>query len=1062
MKQLVMRALYLALLAMSTALISWAQITGDLQILVRDASGAGVPNAAITVRNIETGAARSASASSDDGSVRVTQLGIGEYEVSVTAEGFSKAQTRATVSSGSITTVPLSLEVQGTTQEVIVTDSALAINTVNAQLQTTATSKQVLNLPIATSTGVLGLAATAPGVVPVSLRNPFLGQGSFNSNGGRGRANNITLDNSTATDVSTTGSAGLGTVPLEGIQEFNIITNQFTAEYGRNASAQVQILTKSGTNAFHGTLFEYFRNDKLNARDYFDRTGMAAILRENKWGAVVGGPIVKNKFLVSGTYEQLKTRGSGGTRVATVPRPDQVANAVPTSAQYLTQLRVPTDPSGTVSNAAPLGTDNWAYSAKGDWIIGEKDQLFVRYGNQDSQQNSPGNTFINNNLPNGASSANSPHNATASYTHAFGPSTVNVLLASFGRSSPIFTPLFDFGGPEIVFSDGTANFGLSNILPQGRIQNTYQLADTLTHVIGSHQLKFGADINRIHANSHFDSNVRGTFTFATLADFTAGRPAVYSQRFGNSVRGNRVWNEFFFLQDDWKVSPSLTLNLGIRLEVAHGPTEVNGIQSNLNLDKNESLGGAGTGPLGGFDVNEPYFETNFNWGPRVGFAWSPGGSKNSIRGGYGIAYDFIFLNPITNGRFLPPYMYNFSLPGAEMVGDNSYERVAAGTSRFQQEGQATVGTFGTTIRNFGSLGPIDQALKNPQTQQWSLSIEREVLPNTIGRVSYSGTKSNFLQRTRPINLIAPGVFTPPTTLAEEQQMQAAGVFTRVVSGLNAGLTSPTNRIDPRFTTVGLVESSANSNYHSFQMYLAKRFTAGLSFTAAYTWAKSVDDASDALGVLVNDTAVQQDPRNNADNRAVSQFDIPHRLVVTHLWEPQWFSTGGGLARAILGGWQFNGLFQVQSGAPVNFQSGARLGMNDPSLLGLQTTGAGVTRPNLVGPLNVEFVPNPGLGAANPNKVTNSGLAQPLVGNLGNAGRNIARVNRFLNYDWTLGKEFGITEQTRIQVQAQFYNLFNNTTFSRPGLTLSAPATFGYYTDTDTNSRNITLVMRLIW
>ena len=1062
MKQVLFWALCVALSAIILVPASRAQITGDLQINVQDATGAQVPNATITVRNVDTGATRTGVSSADSGGVRVTQLGIGEYEITVAAVGFTKAQSHATVNSGGVTTVPIALEVQGTSQEVIVTDSALTINTVNAQLQTTSTSKQVLNLPIPITSGVLGLAATAPGVTPVSLRNPFLGQGSFNSNGGRGRANNITLDNSTATDVSTTGSAGLGTVPLEGIREFNIITNQFTAEYGRNASAQVQILTKSGTNAFRGTLFEYFRNDKFNARDYFDRTGKAAVLRDNKWGAVLGGPIVKNKLLWSATYEQQKTRGAGATRVATVPRPEQVANAVPTSQQLLTQLQVPTDPSGTVTNAAGLGTDTWAFSGKGDWIINDKDQIFIRYGNLDSKQNSPGNTFINNNLPNGASSVNSPHNATASYTRAFSPSTVNVLLASFGRSAPVFPPLFDFGGPEILFSDGTANFGIANILPQGRVQNTYQLSDTVTHIVGSHQLKFGGDINRIHANSFFDSNVRGTLTFTTLAEFTAGRPAVYSQRFGNSVRGNRVWNEFFFIQDDWKVSPTFTLNLGMRLEIAHGATEVNGIQSNLNLDKQEALGGAGTGPLGGFDVDEPYHDTNFNWGPRFGFAWNPGRSKMSIRGGYGIAYDFIFLNPITNGRFLPPYMYNFSLPGAEMVGANSYERIVAGTSQFQTDGAATVGTFGTTIRNFGSLGPIDQGLKNPQTQQWSLSVERELRQDIIGRISYSGTKSNFLQRTRPINLIAPGVFTPPQTLAEEIQMRDAGVFTRVVSGLNAGLTTPTNRLDPRFTTVGLVESSANSNYHSLQLYLAKRFTSGVSFSAAYTFSKSIDDASDALGVLVNDTALQQDPRNNLDNRAVSQFDIPQRLVLTHLWEPQWFSSGGGLVRAILGGWQFNGIFQVQSGAPVNFQSGARHNLNDPSLLGLQTTAAGVTRPNLIGPLNVQFEPNPGLGAANPNKVTNSGLGQPLVGHLGNAGRNIARVNRFLNYDWTFGKEFAITERVRTQIQAQIFNLFNNTTFSRPGLTWSAPATFGYYADTDTNSRNITLVMRLTW
>lgn len=467
-----------------------------------------------------------------------------------------------------------------------------------------------------------------------------------------------------------------------------------------------------------------------------------------------------------------------------------------------------------------------------------------------------------------------------------------------------------------------------------------------------------------------------------------------------------------------------------------------------------------------FDLGGSSFERNWNWAPRFGFAWNPGGGKNVIRGGYGIAYDFIYLNPITNMRFLPPFMYNFALPSTGFTGTNTFANVVAGTSEFQQQGRATVGTFGTTIRNFGAIAPVDQNLKNPQVQQWSLTLERELTPQLVVRGSYVGTKGNFLQRSRPLNTLAPGRFTAPTTPQEEQAMQAAVVFTQINAGLNASLTTPGNRIDPRFNGVTMLEPSANSNYHSAQLQVSRRFDSGYSFQVAYTFSKSIDDGSDSLGVLVNESALQQNPFDNRNNRAVSQFDIPHRLVVQHLYEPQ-FTSGisNGVLRNIFHGWQFNGVFQIQSGQPATIFSGSRGGVTDPGLLGVGTaTVNGVStsliRANVSGPISLTFVPNPGIG--NPNLVTGSNLTQPLVGSFGNMGRNMLRLNRLALFDWTFGKTFKLTERLSTQFQTHIYNVFNNTTFSRTGQVLSAPATFGYYTDTDTNTRNMTMVLRFIW
>lgn len=1046
---------YRLLLALCCCTIpSLAQISGDLVIRVSDASSAAVAGAKVTVKSATQGSSREVQTDAS-GSARFSLLTVGDYSVKVDAAGFSSVSTTAAINSGALKELAIALEVSSTKSEIVVEESALTIATTNAQMQASVESKAITQLPLAN--GVLALAGTTPGVTPVSARNPFLGQGSYNSNGGRGRANNITIDNANATDVSTTGGAGIGTVPIDAIKEVNVISNNFSAEYGRNGSSQYQILTKSGTNDFHGRLFEFFRNDKLNARDYFDRSGKAAILRDNQWGAVVGGKIIANKLFYLGTYEQQKIRGSGGTRIALVPTTAQVAGITNPAARSLFQaVQGSSSDSGTVSNPAPLGTDSVAYSGKIDYNMTTKDTLWGRYAYQDIEQKSPGLTFISSNLPvNGASSTNRPQSITLGYTRIFSPTLVLNQLGGFLRTTPNFTPLSAIGAGSITFQNGLAELGSWSGLPQGRTQNVFNSLTTLTKTWNSHTFKGGYNFERIQANSIFDSNTRGTYTFANFEQFQLGNPVLYSQRFGGSIRGNRLRNQGLFFQDDWRVNRNLTLNLGVRLEIAGGVSEVNGLLSNLNLDKQAALGGAGTGALGSIEVTPTAFNTNYNWAPRFGMAWSPGNSgKWSVRGGYGWAYDFIFLNPITNLRFAPPFMYNFST--TDFTGANSFANIVAGTSAFQQTGRATVGNFGTTVRNFGGISPVDYAMKNPQTQQWSLNIERQLGNGFLARVGYVGTKSNFLQRSRPINTIRPGLLTPATSVADENARRAD--FLALNAGLNAPPTGTTNRIDPRFTGVTLNESSANSNFHSFQAYLARTFRSGFGFTAAYTWSKSIDDVSDVLNVVAGDTPAQQNPFNNRDNRGVSGFDVPHRFVFTHSYDLPKFVGMNRFVKTVIGGWNLSGIFQMQSGTPIGLFGGPRLTLPDPTLLG----GGGAVRPNLTGPLNLKFEPNPGTVTSAQFKTVNSGLEQPLVGQFGTFGRNVVRVNGLTQYDSTIQKDFALTEKFRFQIQGQLFNLFNNTQFSRPGVTLAAPAAFGYYQDTDTNARTVTLAFRLIW
>ncbi|MCS7026773.1 MAG: carboxypeptidase regulatory-like domain-containing protein [Bryobacteraceae bacterium] len=1063
---------FVALNSFSPSLYS--QITGDLRGTVVDASGAIVPKATITLRSLETGETRSVV--TVDGNFNFPLLRIGRYEVRAEAPGFRVATTTAEVKTGEIASVRFTLEVGQVTESVNVTDAVALLNTENAQIQTSVTGEAIQEIPVARNPNLFAL--TAPGVAPVSANNPFLGSGSFNSNGGRGRGNNITVDGITATDVSVTGTGGtLNPLNFSSIKEVKIITNNFSAEYGRNSSSQVLYITKSGTNELHGEVFEYFRNTVLNARPFFDTTGKANVVKRNEYGFAVGGPVYlpklfdgRNKAFWFADYQGVKLRGAGATRIARVFTPEQVAGITdPTARALVQQYQVPTSPNGQITTSTANKTDFWQYALRGDFNLGSKDTLWMRYSQANNVSASDGLTFIGSNLPGfGATNRGRPRQATAAHTHLFGSWAVNEFRFGFGQSDARFPidspyPL----GPRITFADGSINsFGVWEGLPQGREQRTYQFNDNFSFVRGSHNLKFGGEFFYLEADSFFDALQRPLLQFANVADFQRGVPALYQQRFGNSVRENRVRNFFAFAQDDWKVTRNLTLNLGLRMEWAGGPTERNGRISNLNLNNTTAYGQAGSGPFGLLEMGKPSFRSNTNWGPRFGFAWNVGSSgKTVIRGGYGIAYDFIFLNPITNQRFLPPLMVTGVLSGqASFTGANSLAAIVAGTSQIQRETAAQVGTLPTNVLNFGAISPaIDENLSNPQVHQFNLGVQREQF-GIVWKASYVGTKGNFLQRSRDINFIFPQV-RAATSLADETAR--LGEFQAAFAAQSGGATRRSNRIDPRYNAIVLVDSSANSNYHSFQFEAQKRIST-LLFNAAYTFGKSIDDGSDVLGVLINDSATQQEPRDNRNNRAPSQFDLRQRLVITHSWEPAWFrGSSSWLLRNIVGNWGFSGITSFRSGFPITLEAGARRGLNPLTVFG----GGGAVRPNASGPVNITFRPAGSQGA--PLGLNNDpvqrisayaeslGLSQPLLGNIGNLGRNVLRLNGERNFDWNIYKNFNVTERAKFQLRAEFYNIFNNTSFQEASRVITAPD-FGQYNTVGQNARLIQLGARFVF
>ncbi len=1050
------------------------QITGDLRGVVLDTSGAAVAGARVTLTSLETGEQRVAN-TDVGGLFNFSLLRVGNYEVRAEASGFRASVTQAEVKTGEIAGIQFRLEVGQMTEVITVTDAVAQLDTENSQIQTSVLGGSIQEIPVGRNPNLFAL--TAPGVAPVTANNPFLGTGSFNSNGGRGRGNNITVDGITATDVSVTGTGGpLAPLNFSSIKEVKVITNNFSAEYGRNSSSQVVYLTKNGTNELHGEVFHYLQNDKLNARPFFDTTGNAAINKYNEYGWAVGGPVFlpgifdgRNKAFFHTDYTGIKRRGAGATVIANVPTPEMISAVTDPTARGLM------DQYGLASLAAPSGrlpvqsantADFWQFAVRGDVNLTSKDTLWARYSKVDSQSASPGLTFIGSNIPGfGATSVNYPEQATVQHVRVFSPTVVNEFRFGYGHSEPDFPIDSPFPlGPRISISSGEVmNFGVWEGLPQGRAQNTYQFTDNVTFIRGRHNFKAGGEYYYLQADSFFDAVVRGLYTFPTWADFAAGRPLVAQQRFGNSVRNNRVKNFFTFFQDDWKVSRNLTLNLGLRYEYAGGPNEANGRISNLNLDNQAAYGAAGAGRFGLIEIGDPSFQSNHNWAPRIGFAWNVGGSqKTVVRGGYGIAYDFIFLNPITNQRFLPPLMITGSLSGqASFTGANSFANWIAGNAALQGEFNSQVGQLSTTTLNFGAISPaIDRGLRNPQVHQWNLGVQRDVMGMVL-KASYVGTKGNFLQRSRDLNLIANPV-APATSLADEQARLSE--FQASFAGSAGAPTRYSNRIDGRYNGIILLDSSANSNFHSAQFEVQKRMSRGYLFNANYTIGKSIDDGSDALGVLINDSSNQQNPLDNRNNRSVSQFDLRQRLVISHVWQMPWGrGSSNWFVRSVAAGWSFAGITSFRSGFPVTLDAGPRLGLNPLTVIG----GGAQVRPNAAGPVN--FEPKPAGSAGSPagstggisNYATSLGLSQPLLGNFGGLGRNVLRLNGERNFDWNVYKNFAVTERAFFQIRCEMYNVFNNTSFQDVNRNIANP-NFGQYTTVGQNARWMQVAARFVF
>jgi hypothetical protein len=601
------------------------------------------------------------------------------------------------------------------------------------------------------------------------------------------------------------------------------------------------------------------------------------------------------------------------------------------------------------------------------------------------------------------------------------------------------------------------NFGETFIVPQGRTQNTFQYLDTVSWVKGRHTFKFGADINRYQSPSVSDFFTRGLISFATVADFQQGNAASFTQNVGNFARHNFALDAFWFVQDDYRITDTLTLNLGFRLESSGGVSEGQNLISNLDPNNHTPIGALGTGPLGGIDVGGDAFHRNWNPGPRVGFAWNPRHGKLVLRGGYGIAYDFIYQNPISNIQFSAPFINSVNV--ATFTGGNTLANLVAGTAPAQAAAIASLGKFDPNQVDFGMLSPVDQHLKNPRNQQWDASVEFQAKQDLVLKATYIGTHNDRLQVSVPINLVAPGnIPAPPTSLADQNARMNEFVTTFQNEVLN-GNVATNNTIDPRFDNVTQVQSIGTSSYNALELEAIRRLKNGLTFSANYTWAHSLDDTSDALAVLVNDNPGLLDARKPLSfNRGNSQFDIRNRFVLSYNYEIPFTKHFHGWKKYALDGWSQSGILSAQSGLPATVYAAPIFGINDLLLNGTVNTTQGVAAitTTLDGDAT-KLRPLP-LGATQPGTLP---VSEPLLEHDGTSGRNHLRLAGLTDFDVAASKLFKFTESKSFQLRWETFNVLNHPNFSGFINSFASP-NFNTYTTTATNMRQMQVSAKFIF
>ncbi len=1001
-------------------------IYGSVAGSVRDSTNLGIPGADVKVTNLATGLIRE-TITNDAGFFRITALPGGEYSVAAAMADFETVTHERIVVSVSVeTTVDFMLRPAGSMETVEVSAEAVLMETNRSQISKTIDSKRIVELP--GRQALNGLALLQPGTAPNNNNRPGSG---FSVNGGRTHSNNFTIDGANNNDQSL--SIPRQTLPTEAIAEFQLITNNFSAEYGRNSGSFVNVITKSGTNEYHGTVQWTWQGNSLDALTTAEKrtfnahkaAGLddkAALSRsrgvnvDNLGGATFGGPIKKDHTFFFTSYDRQWFRTTAVPSPTIAISPAGLANLqanssafAPGALNFLTNtfptandptprglLRVTLPNSNVVdvplqqfnrslTGSFPYGRDFYRFMGKFDSQLTDNDTLSGRYLIDDLDD--PGTPSAIPGQEIGSALRN--QSVTFNEIHVFGPRTVNEARFTYARRSVHFPeslpPSFAVSGFNSV---GNANF------PQFRTDNMYEWTNNLSHSMRNHTLKTGVNVLRYQLNSFFAPNSRGSVSYPSLTDFLLDQNANFSQYAGDGFVPARTTELGVFIQDDFRIMPDLTLNLGVRYEYTSAPF---GFFSNAEADTN-------------------------NWAPRLGFAWRPTfdggflqtlfGNRTVFRGGYAISYDQVFQNILLNNA------RNFPRGVTVAIGPISGQRL------YEVNNRPAPPTPDDFVKGGGNVNllPIrlyspDKRIEQPYGQQFSLGFERQFQTDYIVRVYYVGSRGINLVREveRNIGFSAAAVAGNPATFAPiidqlKPVHDAAGNITAY-------------RVDPTRGSILVGDGLAQSSYHSLQLTFEKRFSKNLQFQANYTYSSFVNDSDDILGGQTNST-LPAVPFNTRLDRGRSGFDQPHRFVANYIYQFPNLFADRAVWNGILGGWQVSGITTLAEGTPFTvFNANNALGI----LPGQIGTVAGSQRasidPNGIYPLPTSAgVTNP-FYIANP---TNSGL-------IGNAGRNIERTGTTYLFDMALVKNvktfkrFG--EDHGLQFRWEVFNVFSHRNFT---------------------------------
>jgi len=1147
----------------------WAQKdAGAIVGLVRDASGAVVAGARVTVTDLDHGIQLTLS-TNNQGEYVASPLRIGPYNVTVEKQGFKKAVAEPVqVNIQDRVGVDFKLVPGMATEVVTVSSERPQLETDTSELGQVVDSRRINALPL-NGRNYAQLALLGVGVAPAEPGSRVETTFGFSANGARALQNNFLLDgidnNANLGDVLN-GAAYVVQPSVDAIAEFKVETNSYSAEFGRGNGAIMNAVIKSGTNQIHGDVFEFLRNEKVDATNAFDAFGQQPY-KQNQFGFTLGGPIIKNKTFFFGDYEGLRIR-QALPQLSAVPTPDEIGgnfsaildtttpakaidvNGNPTNQDALdcngnttyageifdshqAQQNYPGNPNGLCgvpiatsggipTNIFPTGTGCSAcidplaarlaalfpapnapqfgpqaflsdpkrsetedkFDIRVDHTIGGKDNFFARfsYGNDSFFLPSPFNNVLDGGSFQDGYSDNSARGLAASEVHSFRNNLINEFRFGYnhlnshrfnlnyninvsqqlGFPGVPFGP--DIGGlPSIGFSDGTTAIGSSGFLPSIEKQHSYVITDNLSWTHGRHAAKFGAELRFEQFTIFQPASPRGNMSFGSeftdnpaspgsggesIATFLLGVPDGGSITSLHNVIYNRQIYAVYGL-DDIKVTPRLTLNLGLRYELFTTIKEANdqaatfdfnslslivprgqnqqltpALGTELNLQRNGSRG------LISPDLN--------NFAPRIGLAYQLT-DKLVLRSGYGMFYGGQENGPFSNPSpgFNPPFFSSevYATPcSAASANPSALDcSISAANNNGLALNQLQAGfpnNINTGLSPLGdpnapSLYSLDPHLVTPYTQQWHLGLEYQLPADTVLEVSYAGSRGlklfAFYNGNQSVPTTDPTAPTAPRRPAHNNNWPGANGPCDLNPANNYADAANCN---PAFDTgIGTFRSNTQSNYNSLQVRLEKRYSQGLQYEAAYTFAHALDNASSAsLGSVNNgDFRDQRFPNAEYGN---ADFDVRHRFVFSYVYDlpfgrgRRFAKNASGFVDQVLGNWQMSGVFAAATG---NYYTATDIVSVSNSDCG-GTVGFNCARPNLVG--------NPNTRPCVPGTLFNTcAFADNNVqGTFGNAGRNIIQGPGYKTWDTSLVKQFPIREHMHLEFRAEFFNILNHTNF----------------------------------